>query len=71
MPPKKKRQRDAAKRRVERWCAAHEEFMQRVEQSMFYAMKDGENVTEADVLALLAELGLELPFSVKDLMRHW
>lgn len=71
MPPKKKRQRDAAKRRVERWCAEHEEFMQRVEQSMFYAMKDGENVTEADVLALLAEHGLELPFSVKDLMRHW
>jgi hypothetical protein len=71
MPPKKKRQRDAAKRRVERWCAAHEEFMQRVEQSMFYAMKDGENVTEADVLALLAELSLELPFSVKDLMTHW
>jgi hypothetical protein len=45
--------------------------MQHVEQSMFYAMKDGEIVTEADVLAILAEHGLELPFSVKDLMRHW
>ena len=71
MPSKKKRQRDAAKRRVERWCAQHPEFMQRVEQSMFYAMKDGENVTEADVLVILAEYGLELPFSVNDLMRHW
>jgi hypothetical protein len=44
--------------------------MQHVEQSMFYAMKDGQNVTEADVRAILAEHGLELPFSVKDLMRH-
>lgn len=71
MPPKKKRQRDAAKRQVQRWCAAHPEFMQHVEQSMFYAMKDGQNVTEADVRAVLGEHGLELPFSVKDLMRHW
>ena len=71
MPPKKKRQRDAAKRQAQRWCAQHPEFMQHVEQSMFYAMKDGQNVTEADVRAILAEHGLELPFSVKDLMRHW
>jgi hypothetical protein len=69
MPPKKKRQRDAAKRRVERWCAEHGEFMQHAEQSMFYALKDGETVTAADVLAILAEHGLESPFSVKDLMR--
>jgi hypothetical protein len=71
MPPKKKRQRDAAKRQVQRWCAQHPEFMQHVEQSMFYATKDDQNVTEADVRALLAEHGLELPFSVKDLMQHW
>ena len=71
MPPKKKRQRDAAKRQVQRWCARHPEFMQHVEQSMFYAMKAGQNVTEADVRAILAEHGMELPFSVKDLMRHW
>jgi hypothetical protein len=42
MPPKKKRQRDAVKRRVQRWCAEHAEFMQQVGQAMFYAMKDGE-----------------------------
>ena len=71
MPPKKKRQRDAAKRQVQHWCAEHPEFMQHVEQSMFYAMKDDLNVTEADVRAILAEHGLELPFSIKDLMRHW
>ena len=71
MPPKKKRQRDAVKRQAQRWCAQHPEFMQHVEQSMFYAMKDGQNVTEADVRAILADHGLELPFSVKDLMRHW
>ena len=71
MPPKKKRQRDAAKRQVQRWCAQHPEFMPHVEQSMFYAVKDGQNVTEADVRVILAEHGLELPFSVKDLMRHW
>jgi hypothetical protein len=71
MPPKKKRQRDAAKRQVQRWCAQHPEFMQHVEQSMFYATKDDQNVTEADVRALLAEHGLELPFSVKDLMQYW
>ncbi|MEB3982350.1 hypothetical protein OQ968_13870 [Mycobacterium sp. 663a-19] len=71
MPPKKKRQRDAAKRQVQRWCGAHPEFMQHVEQSMFYAMKAGESFIAADVRAILAEHGLELPFSVKGLMRHW
>jgi hypothetical protein len=69
MPPKKKRQREAVKRQVERWCAGHEEFMQHVEQAMFYALKDGERVTEADVRAILTEHGLELPFPIKDLMR--
>jgi hypothetical protein len=71
MPPKKKRQRDAARRRVRRWCAQHAEFMRHVERPMFYAMRDGQNITEADVRAILAEHGVELPFSVKDLMRHW
>jgi hypothetical protein len=71
MPPKKNRQREAAKRRVERWCAERGEFMQHVERVMFCAMKDGENVTEADVQAILTEHGVKLPFSVKDLMRHW
>lgn len=71
MPPKKKRQQDTAKRQVQRWCAQHPEFMPHVEQSMFYGWIDGRNVTEADVRAILAEHGLELPFSVKDLMRHW
>jgi hypothetical protein len=71
MPPKKKRQREAVKRRVERWCAGHGEFMRHVEEAMLDAMKDGETVAEADVLAILSEHGLELPFSVKDLMRHW
>jgi hypothetical protein len=71
MPPKNKHQRDAAKRQAQRWCAQHPEFMQHVEQSMFYAMKDGQNVTEADVRAMLAEHGFQLPFSVKDLMGNW
>jgi hypothetical protein len=71
MPPKKKRQGDAAQRQVRRWCTAHPEFMQHVEQAMFYALKDGLNLTEADVRAMLDEHGVELPFSVKDLMRHW
>jgi hypothetical protein len=71
MPPKKRRQRDAAKRQVQRWCAQHPDFMQHVERSMFYAMKDDQKVTEADVREILVEQGMELPFSVKDLMRHW
>jgi hypothetical protein len=71
MSPNKKRQRDAAKRQVQRWCAQHPQFMQHVEQSMFYALKDGQNFTEADVRAIVAEHGLELPFTVKGLMRHW
>ena len=37
---------------------------------MFHAMKDGQNVTEADVRTILAEHGFDLPFSGKDLMRH-
>lgn len=71
MPPTKRRQRDAAKRQVERWCAAHPAVMGDVEQSMFYALKDGQDLTETDVQAMLDEHGVELPFSVKDLMRHW
>jgi hypothetical protein len=71
LPPKKKRQREAAKRRVERWCADHRQFMQHVDQAMLYALKDGENLTEADVQAILTERGLELPFSITDLMKHW
>lgn len=71
MSPRKKRQRDAVKRRVQRWCAERAEFMQHVDQAMFCAMKDGETVTEADVSVILADYGLELPFSVKELMRYW
>lgn len=70
MPPKK-RQREAVKQQVERWCAAHPDLMQHFEQAMFYAMKDGENITEADVREILAGQGVELPFPVKDLMKHW
>lgn len=71
MPPKKKRQRDAVKRQVARWCATHEEVMQHVEQAMFYAMIEAGNLSEAEVRSILAEHGVELPFGVKDLMRHW
>jgi hypothetical protein len=45
--------------------------MQQVESAMFYALEDGLNLTEADVRAMLDERGVELPFAVKDLMRHW
>jgi hypothetical protein len=45
--------------------------MQHVDQAMLYALKDGENVAEADVRAILTEHGLELAFPVKDLMKHW
>jgi hypothetical protein len=71
MPPKKKRRRDAAQRQVRRWCRAHPEFVQHVESATFYALKDRLNLTAADVRAMLDEHGVELPFSVKDLMRHW
>lgn len=71
MPPKAKRQCDAAKRRVQRWCEQHPEVVQHLEQAMFYAIKDGENVSVTDVRALLTEHGLELPFPVEDLMKHW
>ena len=67
MPPKKQRQREEIKHQVERWCAAHPDLMQHFEQAMFYAIKDGENITEADVREILAGQGVELPFPVKDL----
>jgi hypothetical protein len=71
MPPKRKRQRDAAGRQVRRWCRAHPEFMQHVEGAMFYALTDGVNLTGADVPAMLDGHGVWLPFSVKDPMRRW
>jgi hypothetical protein len=45
--------------------------MQHVEQAMFYAMKEAGSIAEADVRSILAEHGVELPFAVKDLMKHW
>ena len=71
MPPNKKRQREAVKRQVERRCAGHEEFMQHVEQATSYALKAGESLTEEDVREIATEHGLQLPFSVKDLMTYW
>jgi len=69
--PAKKRQREAIKKSVRRWCAKHSDFMGDIEQAMFYAMKDGDTFTEADVRALLKARSLEPPFTVKELMRHW
>lgn len=71
MSPAKKRQRQAIKKSVRRWCDQHSDVMSDIEQAMFYAIKDGDNFTEADVSALLNERSLEPPFTVKDLMRHW
>jgi len=71
MPPKKKRQRDAAKRHVQRWCAQHPEVVQHLEQATLYAVKDGENVSVTDVRALLSEHGQALPLPVEDLIKHW
>jgi hypothetical protein len=45
--------------------------MSDIDRAMFYAMKDGDDFTEADVSALLKERSLEPPFTVKELMRHW
>ncbi len=69
--PAKKRQREGIKKSVRRWCAEHSDFMSDIEQSMLYAMKDGDNFTESDVSALLEARSLEPPFTVKELMRHW
>ena len=69
--PAKKRQREAIKKSVRRWCVKNSDFMGDIEQAMFYAMNDGDTFTEADVSALLKERTLELPFTVKELMRHW
>ncbi|WP_226359312.1 hypothetical protein [Pseudonocardia sp. ICBG601] len=69
--PKKKKQRAAVKLKVKDWCAAHPAFMADVEKMAFYALKDGESLTRADVNRLLVDHGLELPFSVGVLMRYW
>ncbi|WP_226359302.1 hypothetical protein [Pseudonocardia sp. ICBG601] len=59
------------KLKVKDWCAAHPAFMADVEKMAFYALKDGESLTRADVNRLLVDHGLELPFSVGVLMRYW
>jgi hypothetical protein len=69
--PAKKKQRESIKKSVRRWCARHSDFMDEIEQTMIYVMKDGDTFTEADVSALLKERSLEPPFTVKELMRYW
>lgn len=71
MSPQKKRQRDTVKKGVRRWCEKHSEFMADIERAMLYALKDGEEFTEADATALLKDHCLQPPFTVKELMRHW
>lgn len=71
IPPEKKRGRKATKQKVQRWCANHPEFMHDVEQTMLYAIKDGDTITTTDVGQLLTQHGLTPPFSIDDLMRHW
>ncbi|WP_226360870.1 hypothetical protein [Pseudonocardia sp. ICBG1142] len=69
-PPKKK-QRAAAQRKVKDWCVAHPAFMADVEKMALCALKDGESLARADVERLLADHGVESPFSVGVLMRYW
>ncbi|WP_226360777.1 hypothetical protein [Pseudonocardia sp. ICBG1142] len=71
VPPKRDNRRDVVKRVVKAWCAAHPEFMADVERMASCTVKDGEPLTQVGVERLLAEHGLELPFSVGVLMRHW
>lgn len=71
MSPQKKRQRDTVRKGVRRWCGKHADFMADIERAMLYALKDGEEFTEADVAALLKDHSLQPPFAVKELMRHW
>jgi hypothetical protein len=44
--------------------------MQHVEQSMFYAMKDGENITEAEMRAILGRTWLGVGCSVGKQLRR-
>jgi len=69
--PAKKRQHKAIKKSARRWFARYSDFMSEIEQAMFYAMKDCDTFTEADVSALLKKRSLVPPFTVKELMRHW
>lgn len=71
MSPQKKRRRDTVKKGVRRWWEKHSEFMADVERAMLYAVKDGEEFTEADVAALLQDHCLQPPLAVTELMRHW
>ncbi|WP_224389055.1 hypothetical protein [Pseudonocardia sp. ICBG1293] len=67
-PPK----RHVVKRKVTTWCAEHEALIADAKNMAFHAAQDGEPLTTADVERLLFEHGvLELPFTVRDLMRHW
>ncbi|WP_226351945.1 hypothetical protein [Pseudonocardia sp. ICBG601] len=45
VPPEKNKQRDAAKRKVKDWCAAHPAFMADAEKMAFCAVKDGAPLT--------------------------
>lgn len=68
--PAQKKKRDALKREVRQWCAAHQDFMDAVEQATLWAFKDGETFGAPELRHLLDQYGLTPPFSVADLQRH-
>lgn len=62
-----KKKRADKKRRVEKWVREHQSVMDDLEEEQLYAFKDDE---DPDVKAFFAQRGVELPFTVADLMKY-
>lgn len=69
--PKQKKARDGLKRRVREWIAENRAVVRDIEDEAFYSLKDGEEFTHARIKEIIAEHGVEMPFTVAEFLRHW
>lgn len=69
-----KRRRETAKRLVERFERKHKNLMDDLDAMSFYAAKDGEEMTDQDILDCFAEHGVNLDdegFTLKEFLKYW
>ena len=62
---------EASRSKVKKWCKENKSFCRALDQALFYAVKDGERMTNDEIISLAKEYDLELPCDVKEFMKMY